>query len=55
MTDFLSGYSIQSWLESAPQGYLMKTEYGHEQGEREGTPHGDALPSCGASPRQAST
>ncbi len=35
MADFLSAYSIQQWLESAPQGYLMKTEYGHLEGERE--------------------
>jgi 1,2-phenylacetyl-CoA epoxidase catalytic subunit len=35
MTDFLKGYSIQYWLESAPQGYLMNTEYGHAQGETE--------------------
>jgi hypothetical protein len=35
MADFLSAYSIQQWLESAPQGYLMKTEYGHPEGERE--------------------
>ena len=35
MADFLSGYSIQSWLESCPQGYLQNTEYGHRPGERE--------------------
>jgi rubrerythrin len=35
MADFLSAYSIQQWLESAPQGYLMETEYGHPAGERE--------------------
>jgi hypothetical protein len=35
MADFLDAYSIQHWLESAPQGYLMETEYGHEAGERE--------------------
>jgi hypothetical protein len=29
VTDFLKGYSVQHWLESAPQGYLMGTEYGH--------------------------
>jgi hypothetical protein len=29
VTDFLKAYSIQSWLESAPQGYLVNTEYGH--------------------------
>ncbi|MBK6286655.1 MAG: long-chain fatty aldehyde decarbonylase [Gammaproteobacteria bacterium] len=35
MSNFLSAYSIQSWLESCPQGYLMNTEYGHEPGEKE--------------------
>ncbi len=35
MTDFLSGYSIQRWLESCPQGYLQGTEYGHAPGEKE--------------------
>ena len=35
MGDFLSGYSIQRWLESCPQGYLEDTEYGHGPGERE--------------------
>ena len=35
MADFLSAYSIQSWLESAPQGYLEDTEYGHAPGEAE--------------------
>jgi 1,2-phenylacetyl-CoA epoxidase catalytic subunit len=35
MGDFLSAYSIQNWLESCPQGYLMDTEYGHAPGERE--------------------
>jgi hypothetical protein len=35
MTDFLKGYDIQYWLESAPQGYLRGTEYGHQPGERE--------------------
>jgi hypothetical protein len=35
MSDFLSGYSIQRWLESCPQGYLMDTEYGHRDGEKE--------------------
>jgi hypothetical protein len=38
LADFLSAYSIQQWLESAPQGYLMSTEYGHEPGEREPEP-----------------
>jgi hypothetical protein len=35
MADFLSAYSIQNWLESCPQGYLMNTEYGHGSGEQE--------------------
>jgi hypothetical protein len=35
MADFLSAYSIQTWLESCPQGYLMETEYGHKAGEAE--------------------
>lgn len=35
MTDFLKAYDVQYWLESAPQGYLMDTEYGHGPGERE--------------------
>jgi hypothetical protein len=35
MSNFLSAYSIQSWLESCPQGYLMNTEYGHEPGIEE--------------------
>jgi 1,2-phenylacetyl-CoA epoxidase catalytic subunit len=35
MADFLDGYSIQSWLESCPQGYLKGTEYGHEPGQTE--------------------
>ena len=35
VSDFLRAYSIQSWLESAPQGYLMNTEYGHGPGETE--------------------
>jgi hypothetical protein len=35
MSDFLSAYSIQNWLESCPQGYLLDTEYGHAPGERE--------------------
>jgi len=34
-SDFLSAYSIQSWLESCPQGYLVDTEYGHAPGESE--------------------
>ncbi len=35
MSDFLDAYSIQSWLESCPQAYLMDTEYGHPIGETE--------------------
>jgi len=35
MADFLAAYSIQSWLESCPQGYLEGTEYGHQPGEHE--------------------
>ncbi len=35
MADFLSAYSIQSWLESCPQGYLEGTEFGHQPGETE--------------------
>jgi rubrerythrin len=35
MEDFLESYSIQSWLESCPQGYLQGTEYGHEPGQTE--------------------
>jgi hypothetical protein len=35
MSEFLSAYSIQNWLESCPQGYLMDTEYGHGPGEEE--------------------
>src|SRR5512134_2113113 len=35
MSDFLSAYSIQNWLESCPQGYLEGTEYGHAPGESE--------------------
>src|SRR6188768_603116 len=35
MSDFLSAYSIQSWLESCPQGYLQGTDHGHRPGERE--------------------
>jgi hypothetical protein len=35
MADFLSGYSIQRWIESCPQGYLMDTEFGHKEGEKE--------------------
>ena len=35
MGDFLSGYSIQYWLESCPQGYLMDTEYGRAPDAKE--------------------
>ena len=35
MADFLSAFSIQTWLESCPQGYLMETQYGHKPGEAE--------------------
>jgi len=35
MADFLKAYSIQNWLESCPQGYLLDTEYGHAPGEKE--------------------
>ena len=35
MSDFLSAYSIQNWLESCPQAYLEGTEYGHAPGESE--------------------
>jgi len=32
MSDFLSQYSIQRWLEMCPQGYLEDTVYGHAEG-----------------------
>lgn len=35
MSNFLDGYSIQNWLESCPQGYLVDTEYGHVPGAKE--------------------
>jgi hypothetical protein len=35
MSDFLNAYSIQTWLESCPQGYLEGTEYGHTPGQKE--------------------
>jgi hypothetical protein len=35
MAEFLKAYSIQSWLESCPQGYLAGTDYGHEPGAGE--------------------
>ncbi len=38
MSNFLNAYSIQSWLESCPQGYLMDTEYGHAPNAAEPNP-----------------
>jgi hypothetical protein len=35
MSDFLSAYSIQNWLESCPQGYLVNTVFGHGAEEHE--------------------
>jgi len=35
VSDFLSMYSIQHWLESCPQGYLEGTEFGHPAGAKE--------------------
>jgi len=35
MSNFLDAYSIQQWLESCPQGYLVDTEYGHQPGAKE--------------------
>ncbi|MBK7948928.1 MAG: ferritin-like domain-containing protein [Deltaproteobacteria bacterium] len=35
MLDARTAYSIQYWLESCPQGYLLHTEFGHERGARE--------------------
>jgi hypothetical protein len=35
MSDFLNAYSIQNWLESCPQGYLLDTDYGHSPGAKE--------------------
>ena len=35
MTNFLSNYSIQRWLESCPQGYLEDTVYGHSPDDHE--------------------
>lgn len=35
MSSFLSGYSIQRWLELCPQGYLEETVYGHGPDEKE--------------------
>ncbi len=35
MSGFLSGYSIQRWLETCPQGYLEDTQFGHQPGASE--------------------
>lgn len=35
MSNFLDAYSIQTWLESCPQAYLMDTVYGHGSAETE--------------------
>ena len=35
MADTIDAYSIQTWLESCPQSYLMDTEFGHAPGEKE--------------------
>jgi hypothetical protein len=35
MADTIDAYSIQNWLESCPQSYLMDTQYGHGENERE--------------------
>lgn len=35
MSDFPPEYSIQSWLEACPQGYLQDTVYGHGPDEKE--------------------
>ncbi len=35
MSNFLSGYSIQRWLELCPQGYLEETVYGHGPDDKE--------------------
>jgi 1,2-phenylacetyl-CoA epoxidase catalytic subunit len=35
MSDFLNAYSIQTCLESCPQGYLENTAYGHPLGAKE--------------------
>ncbi len=35
MADTIDAYSIQNWLESCPQSYLMDTEYGHGPEEKE--------------------
>jgi hypothetical protein len=35
VSDFLNAFSIQNWLESCPQSYLMNTEYGHQPDAQE--------------------
>jgi rubrerythrin len=35
VSNFLDAYSIQTWLESCPQSYLMDTVYGHGSNENE--------------------
>jgi 1,2-phenylacetyl-CoA epoxidase catalytic subunit len=35
VSNFLDAYSIQYWLESCPQAYLMDTEFGHPREEHE--------------------
>ena len=35
MANFLNGYSIQTWLESCPQGYLEGTSFGHDPKAKE--------------------
>jgi hypothetical protein len=35
MSNFLDAYSVQTWLESCPQAYLMGTEFGHGPDETE--------------------
>ncbi len=35
MAQFLNAYSIQTWLESCPQGYLANTEFGHDPNDKE--------------------
>lgn len=35
MSDFLTQYSVQRWMEACPQGYLEDTVYGHEEGLKE--------------------
>ncbi len=35
MSDFLTQFTIQRWLEMCPQGYLEETVYGHQEGAKE--------------------